>query len=84
MGAEMIAAIIAFFVNSDIAQAIGGLLTLFLAWKGNSAIQRRRGRVAERKQAQQEDSEHAQSIRDTVTRNRADGLRKHDDAGYRD
>lgn len=46
----MIASIIAFFLSSDIAQAIAGVLALFAAWKGNGVLQRRKGRLAERKE----------------------------------
>lgn len=43
-----------------------------------------KGRADARQSAKIGDHEHAQDIADSVTRNRADGVRKMDGRGYRD
>ena len=55
----MTATIFAYLINSKAAQAIGALLVGLLAWAGNSALQRRKGRLAERKAAQARDARAA-------------------------
>ncbi len=65
------------------------LRILWLFWKPIAALlgigaTYLKGRADARAKAKIEDYEHAQDIADSVTRNRADGLRKYEDAGFRD
>jgi hypothetical protein len=70
--------------TSRIGRILAGAGALLAALVAFGASERRKGREAERFKATEADHERAEDIRDTVERNLADELRKHDDAGYRD
>lgn len=56
--------IIAYLLNSDIAQTIGGLLILFIGALGYGKLQKRKGRkLAEAKQAEKEINEYVETTK---------------------
>ena len=78
----MITSIIAALLTSKLAQMIGAAVALLLAWLANGALQRRKGRVAERKQAAARDAKAA--IETTERMQNADADISHDPGALRD
>lgn len=63
---------------------IGLAMAGLLAFWGKGKMGERKGREAERADAQQKDREHAQDIRDRVSTDRVGRVQSVKDRGYRD